>query len=196
MIKTVLLLTGILLVGYPIAWVFASHATFGDVEFGYFKGFNIVRHAIERSQCASSIEYAGVNQDLVLEEFHFKVTCRSGQVVRFWFDDSNMDVRRLCSRPAGLILWNRNERGDTQVYSIERLSQLLNQADVSDVVGQVLCNSDNLRSALRNADGDQNEILKTDEYCWDYLRMDFPGQYDLTSYNYTSLSQSANLTWP
>ena len=139
-----------------------------------------------------------MNKDIVLEEFHFKVTDPWGQMVRLWFDDSNMDVRRLCSQPTGLIVWNRNCPGDTQVYSMGLISKLLDQTDHTspDCVANILCNVDVLRRALRTIDGDANEVLAGDPYCWDYLRIDFPTEQDLRAYSYMSLNDRDELSWP
>jgi hypothetical protein len=180
-IAIALLLTVIaLVVGYPAVWIVASQGVFGDVELGYYKGFNIAKHAIERSGCAESIEYGGVNKDLFLEEFHFKVTTPSGRRLRLWFDASNMNVRRLCYKPVGLIVIHEKAHEEAQMYSVQGLSRLLKGSAFGlGSLTDLLCNIDELEKILIANPGDANDVLRADPHSWNYLRIEFPRDEDL-----------------
>src|SRR4030095_5867792 len=102
---------------YLVLWVAASVGLVKDVEFGYYGEFNVAKHAIQKAGCAARIDYSGVNRDLFLEEMHFRVTTKSGRVVKLWFDASNMDVSQVCYRPAGFIVWHEPP-DSAQKYSI------------------------------------------------------------------------------
>ena len=151
-----------LLVGYPFAWIIAGSGVLGDVEFGYYKGFNIARHAIEKSGCAELIEYSGVNKDVFLEEFHFKVTTKSGRIVRLWFDASNMDVRQVCYQPIGLLVDDRSH-DKVQVYTLEGLSAIIKEKSFRvRSLTDILCNVDELEQLFEASNGDSNAILDAD----------------------------------
>lgn len=185
-----------LLVLYPVAWILASVGLLGEVEFGYYKEFNVAKHAIEKSGCAEVIEYSGVNKDTVLEEFHFKVTTRSGPVVRLWFDASNMDVSQLCYAPVGLVV-RHPEHEDAQVYTLGMLSNLAREKNFQ-VTGlrDILCNIDELEKLFKTNYGDANAILAVDPYSWDYLRIEFPTEEGLKPWKYTDVKEKDVHNWP
>jgi hypothetical protein len=178
-VKTVSLAVISFVVCYLIAWITASQGLFGDVEFGYYAEFNVAKHAIEASGCAEKIEYSGVNKDLFLEEFHFKVTTRSGRVVRLWFDASNMDVRNLCYKPLGFSISHSGPK-PAQVYTVGGLAELLRGTDIQvrDLRG-VLCNIAQLEKLLNTNHGNANVLLESNPYIRDFLRIEFPTEEEL-----------------
>lgn len=174
----------------PIVWIAASGGLLGDVEFGYYGAFNTAKHAIQQSECAEVIEYSGVNKDVFLEEFHFKVTTKTGRIIRIWFDASNMDVDRLCYGPVGLCVWDEaHER--SQLYTTTGLSQLLKEKNI-EIRGlkDILCNLDELKPFFKNSQGDANDISETDPYAWDYLRIEFPTEKRLQGYHYANINET------
>lgn len=195
-IRITIRLVLVLVVLYPAAWIAASKGLLGDVEFGYYREFNIARHAIEESGCAELIEYSGVNKDLFLEEFHFKITTKSGQVVRLWFDADNMDVSNLCYRPVGLAV-NHPAHQDCELYTTERLSELLRERNIQ-VTGlrDILCSVDDLEQMFKVNTGDATALLKADPYVWDYLRIEFPNEEDMKAWKYTNIKEKDVTNWP
>jgi len=190
------LILAALLVAFPASWIIASQGIIGDVEFGYYKGFNVARHAIERSGCAKLVEYSGVNKDLFLEEFHFKVTTTSGRIVRLWFDASNEDVRQLCYQPKGLLVLAPGFKSHRS-YTIEALSRLLNDRghQVRDV-RDILCNIDELKELLKSDNSVASATFEGGSRLWDFVWIDFPTQEDLHSYRYTNIREQDVTDWP
>ncbi|MEW6212125.1 MAG: hypothetical protein AB1631_27460 [Acidobacteriota bacterium] len=195
-IKITIRLALALIVLYPAAWIAASKGLLGDVEFGYYREFNVARHAIEESGCAELIEYSGVNKDLFLEEFHFKVTAKSGRVVRLWFDADNMDVSQLCYKPVGLAVTHPAYQ-NCELYTIERLSELLRERNIQ-VTGliDILCRIDDLEQVLKENTGDASRLLEADPYVWDYLRIEFPNEEDMKAWKYTNIKEKNVVDWP
>ena len=185
-----------LVVLYPAAWIAASKGLLGDIEFGYYREFNVAKHAIEQSGCTELIEYSGVNKDLFLEEFHFKVTTKSGQVIRLWFDADNMDVSRLCYKPVGLAV-SHPAHQDCELYTIERLSELLREKNIQATsLRDILCNIDDLEPLFKATTGDAGALLETDPYVWDYLRIEFPEEEGLKPWKYTNIKEKDVTEWP
>lgn len=180
----------------PCAWIAASNGIFGDVEFGYYGEFNIAKHAIQKSGCAEAVEYSGVNKDLFLEEFHFKVTTKAGRIVLLWFDASNMDVKRLCYAPVGLGVDDPSHE-EVQMYTIAGLAELLRGKNFEiRSLSDILCNLDELEEFFKTNHGDANDRLKADPYCWDYLRIEFPTAERLNDYHYTNIKDKDVVNWP
>jgi hypothetical protein len=154
----------------------------GEAEFGYYGEFNIARHAIQESGCAEKIEFSGVNNDVVLEEFHFRVTTTSGRVVILWFDASNMDVAQVCYRPVGLSITDSRDDADHasseeslphRLYSIEGIAELLKNKTIKMTnLKDILCNLDELEQICR-VNGNDKGAREGDPHCWDYLRLEF-----------------------
>jgi hypothetical protein len=181
---------------YPIAWIAASKGLLGDIEFGYYREFNVAKHAIEESGCAELIEHSGVNKDLFLEEFHFKVTTKSGRVVRLWFDADNMDVSNLCYEPVGLAV-NHPAHQDCELYTIGRLSELLRERNIQATsLRNILCSIDDLEQVFKVNSGDASVLLKADPYVWDYLRIEFPNGEDMKAWKYTNIKERDVTEWP
>jgi hypothetical protein len=155
---------------------------FGDAEFGYYGEFNIAKHAIQESGCAEKIEFSGVNTDVVLEEFHFRATTKSGRVVSIWFDASNMDVAQFCYGPVGLSITDSRDDGDHasseqslphRLYSIQGIAELLKNKTIKMTnLKDVLWNLDELEQICR-VNGNDKGAREGDPYCWDYLRIEF-----------------------
>jgi hypothetical protein len=181
------------MVCYPIAWLAASHGVFGDVEFGYYEEFYLAKHVIEKSGCAEVIEYSGVNADVFfLEEFHFKVTTKSGQIVRLWFDGENMDVSQLCYEPVKLFIGHPSHE-EVQTYSVEMLAELAREKNIKlGNLRDLLCNLDELEQIVKEHHGDAND----DPYSWDDLRIDFPTEEKLNRWRYTDIKTTGILNFP
>jgi hypothetical protein len=181
---------------YIVAWIAASIGLLRDVEIGYFGEFNVAKHAIQESGCAELIEYSGVNKDVVLEEFHFKVTTKSGRVVRLWFDASNMDVSQVCYYPVGFsIMHPVYEKG--RRFTPIMLSDLLKEKGIKlRDLKDILCNIEELEQACRTAPRDNIALRETDPYVWDYLRIEFPTEEELDGWIYTDVREKDVVDWP
>lgn len=188
-IKITIILVLALVVLYPAAWVAASKGLLGDIEFGYYREFNVARHAIEESGCAELIEYSGVNKDLFLEEFHFKITTKSGRVVRLWFDADNMDVSQVCYKPVGLAVTHPISRPD-HAYSIGVLSELLKEKniEVRSLKG-VLCNIDELAQLFEANYANENIQRIAYQDSWDYLHIEFPNEEQMKGWTYANIKE-------
>jgi len=194
--KGLLKITLVLMALYPPAWIAASAGVFRDVEFGYYGEFNVALHAIQRSGCAEIIEYSGVNKDVWLEEFHFKVTTKSGRVVRLWFDASNMDVRQLCYYPVAFSVRHPAYEGDRR-YSPEMLSELLKEKGIKvRELKDILCNIDELEQIIRTTQGDAGVLREFDRYVWDYLRVEFMDESESDGWTYTDIREMDVVDWP
>jgi hypothetical protein len=153
-VRAVVISAVILVALYLAAWIAASNGLFGDAEFGYYGEFNVAKHAIQESGCAEAIEYSGVNKDVFLEEFHFKVTTKSGRVIRLWFDADNMDVSQVCHKPVGFSVWHPM-RQLSQRYSAAGLLELLRVKNIQvDNLRDILCYIDELEEVFRENNGD------------------------------------------
>jgi hypothetical protein len=195
-IKKAIVLLFILAVAYPFAWIAASVGLIKDVEFGYYGEFNLAKHAIQEAGCAQKIEYSGVNKDVVLEEFHFKVTTKSGKVVRIRFDASYMDVNQVCYQPAGLSVLHPAYERDRR-YRIEGLTEYLREKNihVRELRG-ILCNIDKLEEVFITTLGDAKALREDDPYVWDYLRIEFPTEEGLRQWKYTDIREKDVSNWP
>jgi hypothetical protein len=195
-VKAVGIIALALIILYPAVWIAASNGLFGDVEFGYYAEFNVAKHAIQNSNCTEVIEYSGVNKDVFLEEFHFKVTTKTGRVVRLWFDASNMDVHQVCYKPAGLALSSPGE-APYREYSIEVLSEILREKNIQvKNLKDVLCNVDELVE-LFEANYTNEEIPRTlYQDSWYYLRIEFPSKERLDDRKYTDIRKKDVTDWP
>ena len=192
--KGLLKIALVLVVLYPAAWIAASAGVFRDVEFGYYGEFNVALHAIQRSGCAEIIEYSGVNKDVWLEEFHFKVTTKSGRVVRLWFDASSMDVRQLCYYPVAFSVRHPAYEGDRR-YSPEMLSELLKEKGIKvRDLKDILCHIDELEQVFRTTQGDAGVLRESDRYVWDYLRVEIMDEDD--GWTYTDIREMDVVDWP
>lgn len=69
---------------YAGAWVVSCTGIFGEIPFGYYRDFYLVKHAIKAHPCVKSSSYSR-HEDMVLEDFHFTVRTLSGRLVRLWF---------------------------------------------------------------------------------------------------------------
>jgi hypothetical protein len=167
-----------------------------DSEFGYYGEFNIAKHAIEKSGCAEKIEYSYVNKDVVLEEFEFRVTTRSGRAVRLWFDASNMDVSQVCYSPVGFSVTHSANRVSRR-YSPERVSELLKDRGIQiKDLKDFLCNIDQLEEVFRTAPGDAKALRESDPYVWDYLQIKFLTEEELKVDEYTDVKEKDVMDWP
>ena len=156
---------------YAVAWIAASVGVMKDVEIGYYGGFNVAKHAIQKTGCTEKIEYSGVNKDLVLEEMHFKVTTRSGRIVRLWFDASNLDLSQVCYQPVGFSVCHPAHE-QCQRYSVAGLANLLKEKGFqAKNLKDILCNIDGLDHIFKENYGDANASRESDPYAWEYLRI-------------------------
>ncbi len=178
---------------YPIAWIAASTGVLGDIEFGYYEEFHVAKHVIQKSDCAEVIEYSGVNADLFfLEEFHFKVTTKSGKVMRLWFDGENMDVSQLCYTPVKLFIGHPAHK-EVQIYSVEVLAELAREKKIQlENLRDLLCNLDELEQIVKENHGDAN----ADSYSWDDLRIDFPTEERLKLWKYSDIKKTDIMNFP
>jgi hypothetical protein len=128
---------------YSGAWIVSSLGIFGEIPFGYYRDFYLVKHAIKDSYCANSITY-NCHEDITLENFHFTVRTKSNRLIRLWFI-YNQDVSRICSAPKGIFVVNPgNWRDEDQIYNIESLADQLGGKDKVVSIQDILCNIDNL----------------------------------------------------
>jgi len=179
-----------------VAWIAASTGLIRDVEFGYHGQFNVAKHAIEKSGCAEKIEYSYVNKDVVLEEFHFRITTRSGRVVELFFDASNMDVRQVCYAPVGIYVLHPAFEA-ARAYSPQFLSELLREKGIKvRDLRDILCNIDQLEEAVRTTPEDAKARRENDPYCWDYLRVWFVSEEELKDNTYTNVKDKDIVDWP
>ncbi len=109
---------------YPIVWILASSEILGEVEFGYYADFYKAKRAIRETGCAEQIEYSR-HEDVTLEDFHFKVHTKSGQVVLVWFNEE-MNINEVCNKPEGIIVLGPGQGAGGQSYTTEYLSNHLN----------------------------------------------------------------------
>ena len=194
--KGVLIIVLVLVVLYPVAWIAASAGVFRGVEFGYYGEFNVALHAIQRSGCAEIIEYSGVNKDVWLEEFHFKVTTKSGRAVRLFFDASSMDVRQVCYYPVAFSVLHPSYQGHRR-YSPEMLSQVLKEKGIRvRDLKDILCNIDELEQVFRTTQGDVRALRESDRYVWDYLRIEFVDEEESDGCIYTDIREMDVVDWP
>jgi hypothetical protein len=183
------------LVLYALAWVAASAGLFKDVEFGYYGEFNVAKHAIQKTGCAEKVEYNFVNTDVVLEEFHFRVTTKSGRVVGLFFDASNMDVSQVCYAPVGISVLHPAYEGDRR-YSPDLLSEHLKEKGIQiKDLKDILCNIDLLEEVFRLTQGDEKARRETDDYVWDYIRVRFLTEEELKRYEYTDVRDKDITDW-
>jgi hypothetical protein len=178
-IKRTILLIVALMVLYPVAWIATRKGLIKNVEFGYYGEFNIAKHALEQCGCAEKIEFQYVNEDVVLEEFQFRVTTKSGRVVGLFFDASNMDVSQVCYAPVGISVLHPAYKG-SRCYSPEFLSALLIDKGIQvRNLKDILCNIEVLEEIFRITPEDKEARRENDPYVWDYLRINFPTEEDL-----------------
>jgi hypothetical protein len=172
---------------YVVTWIAASAGLIKNVEFGYYKGFNVARHAFEKCGCVEKIEYSYVNKDVFLEEFQYRITTKSGRIVQLSFDASNMDVDQVCYAPAGISVLHPAYKGDKR-YSPEFLSELLKDKGVRiRNLNDILCNIDQLEEIVRTTQADEKVKSEDDPYVWDYLRIEFPTEKDLEDDEWTNV---------
>ena len=87
----------VLVACYFVVWCVSTSDILGEVHFGYYGDFYIVKHALQKTGCIDSMEYSR-HEDLTLESFHFKVRTKSGRLVRVRFDEYQ-DVGLVCRVP-------------------------------------------------------------------------------------------------
>jgi formylglycine-generating enzyme required for sulfatase activity len=131
---------------YPLAWILSRGGLFGDSEFGYYGDFNLAKRAIGQSGCIESMSY-GLHEDITLEDFRFFIRTEAGWKAELWFNES-MDVRQVCENPKGILVEYPFRYGPTiifQVYSLEKLSELLKDKDIQlKNIRDILCNLNHL----------------------------------------------------
>lgn len=194
-VKRAILVVVALLASYPLAWIAASMGLIRDVEFGYHGQFNVAKHALEKCGCAEKIEYSYVNKDVVLEEFQFRVTTKSGRVVGLFFDASNMDVSQVCYAPVGISVWYPGCE-KARRYSPEFLSEMLKDKGIQvRDLKDILCNIAQLEEVFRTMQGDERARRETDDYVWDYLRIYFLTEEELKD-DFTDIRDKDIVDWP
>jgi hypothetical protein len=195
-IKRAILLVVTLLAIYPVAWIAASIGLLKNVEFGYHGQFNVAKHALEKCGCAEKIEYSYVNKDVVLEEFQFRVTTKTGRVVELFFDASNMDVSQVCYAPVGVSVLHPAYKG-ARDYSPRFLSELLRDEGIQiRDLKDILCNIDRLEEVFRTTPEDAKARRENDPYVWDYLRVEFPTEEELQDKGWTDVREKDIVDWP
>jgi formylglycine-generating enzyme required for sulfatase activity len=157
------------------AWVAIELGLPGNIglTFGYYGDLNTAKRAIAEPGC---VEIYDVNayRDFGLKAFTLFIRTRSDWQVELWFNH-RMDVWSACYRPRGVLLYNP-VKGE-QIYSIERLSDLLPDKSVSlRTAKDILCHFDEVM-AVFEANYDNDAIPSTKDYreyqdFKDYLRID------------------------
>jgi len=135
---------------------------------GYYGQYNLAQRAIENTKCFERIDRSYAPEKLVIDPFSFTVTTRSDWKIVVWFT-SDMDVRRVCEHPEGLLLYDPARR-NWQVYSLQFLSRELNASNSTfKNVSDLLCNLDELAPILR-ANYKNDQIPSTASVSGEYLR--------------------------
>jgi hypothetical protein len=195
-IKLAVLLAAVLLAMYPMAWIAASIGLLRNVEFGYHGEFNVAKHALEKCGCAEKIEYNYVNKDVVLEEFRFRVTTKSGRVVELFFDASSMDVSQVCYNPVGFSVLHPTYEGDRE-YRPQFLSELFTDKGIQiRDLKDILCNIEQLEEVFRTTPEDAKARRENDPYVWDYLRIKFLTEKDWQDQRWTDVRDKDIVDWP
>jgi formylglycine-generating enzyme required for sulfatase activity len=111
---------------YPSLWILSTLGLFGDIEFGYYRDVNIVRHAIEKADYTESLDF-GIHDDIGVEDFRALIYTKAKWKITlcFWED---MDIRQVCENPKGIIISKSKDR--SQILSLESLSEALKGKDI------------------------------------------------------------------
>jgi hypothetical protein len=132
-----------LVVLYAATWMAASCGLLGEIPFGYYRDFYLVKHAVTETPCVKSGSYSR-HEDTTLEDFHFTVRTTSDRLVRLWFQ-YNQDVSRMCSNPQGLLVVKPGRGEQDQLYRIESIADRLGGKDIKSVsIQDILCHIDEL----------------------------------------------------
>lgn len=168
-------------------WLAFGRVTFSDLRSPYYSEFNRARAAIEQAVPAERLQYSGVNRDIFLEEFHFKATTESGRAVRLWFDGSEMDVRTVCERPAGIVFIHDAHGMVPNRYGVRTVAGWIGADTPTVSVADVLRNIDVIEERVRENTGDENDLLHDDVRAWDCLHVEFPSAGDREWFVYTGV---------
>ena len=167
-----------------------------NVEFGYHGQFNVAKHALEKCGCTEKIEYSYVNKDVVLEEFQFRVTTKSGRVVGLFFDASNMDVSQVCYAPIGISVQHPAYE-EARCYSPDFLSERLKDQEIRvKDLKDILCNIEQLEEVFRTTPEEAKARRENDSYVWDYIRIEFLTEEDLRDNGWTDVREKDIVDWP
>jgi hypothetical protein len=139
-----------------LIWLAGTKALPDDLGYGYYRDFNIAREAIEKSPCATSIEYSR-HEDVTLEDFHFRILTQSGWMVRLWFND-RMNVKEICSNPPGIVVLSPTDwKSESRAYTTADLLALpASNGRTVISVDDVLCNIGDLAPVFMANYNNQN----------------------------------------
>jgi len=179
---------------YAEAWTVASYGFMGEVPFGYYGDFNLVKHNVQHTKCIASASYSR-HEDLTIEDFHFSVRTKSGRLIRVWFFD-DQDVGRICSAPMGILLVTPgNFRDSDQLYRIEDITnRLATERKTAFNMRDLLCEIDQLAPVFE-ANYSDKQIplirLREESQTWELracLRLEIVDeQLETPSYNETPI---------
>ena len=148
------------------------------LTFGYYGDFNEAKRIVEDTDCFESLKY-GLHTDLTLENFHFRVSTKSGRTALIFFD-SDMDISQVCNMPKGILVSSAWHLDGVQCYTIEALSERLNGKGFQvRNIREMLCNLDELVPMFEAAYKDESIPIisrKDGEECSQYIQIRIYGK--------------------